>query len=576
MAPTLEKAFDLRVYLDKDNAVRLGTIKGGPQRTYAPVGSGEYLRGSGVDAEIIPKGADSVLVDMASGTAHLDVRCAFRSKEGDNFYLYYTGIVRLDEKLGLLFTFSPEVETTKSSDHYFVTTPTIEASNEEHKWMERTIFVSHGHVYVEGDRLAVEYEMYKNSNTPSTQQPTNQQQPAVGQAQQPLVTQNRAATAAAASTSPTLQIQLQNQTKSNQVWAYITGQALDNNNALFLLQSDARTPYYPPSPSSTGQPLNANCAIPLGGPGNTVNATIPRIAGGRIWFSQDATLKFFVNPGPGLVEPSIFNPADPNINTNFAFCEFTYNQYELFANISYVDFVSALPIALTVKDNSGATRHVSGMGPNGLTQVAQGLQAQTAKDTRRWSSLIVSRNNQPLRILSPNSGILLNPSWFGTYWNAYVDQVYAQYSTKPYTINTQAQFGNVTGQVSNNNFKFGNSTFAKPSAKDIFGCNTGPFATGSNTETNVIIPRLSAAFNRSTLLLSNSYPNSVQPAQYYQNQTTNHYARLVHAANLDGHGYAFPYDDVTPDGGVGQEGSISSGSTASFLVAVGGNNAYAA
>ena len=28
-----------------------------------------------------------------------------------------------------------------------------------------------------------------------------------------------------------------------------------------------------------------------------------------------------------------------------------------------------------------------------------------------------------------------------------------------------------------------------------------------------------------------------------------HYARIVHAANVDGLGYTFPYDDVTPDGG---------------------------
>jgi hypothetical protein len=200
------------------------------------------------------------------------------------------------------------------------------------------------------------------------------------------------------------------------------GQAIDNGNALFVLQADAQTPYYPPSPSSTGQPLGANCSIPLGIPGNTVYATIPRIAGGRIWFSHGAQLQFFVNPGPGLVEPSIFNPSDPNINTNFAFCEFTYNQYELFVNISYVDFVSALPVALTLQDTKGVTQHVSGMGPGGLDQVCQGLQAQTAKDGRRWSSLIVANNGKNLRALSPNSGILLNPSWFGTYWNDYVNQ----------------------------------------------------------------------------------------------------------------------------------------------------------
>ena len=52
-----------------------------------------------------------------------------------------------------------------------------------------------------------------------------------------------------------------------------------------------------------------------------------------------------------------------------------------------------------------------------------------------------------------------------------------------------------------------------------------------------------------------------------------HYSRLVHAANLDGHGYAFPYDDVAPDGGVGQEGALQSASPASLTVAVGGTNA---
>jgi hypothetical protein len=166
------------------------------------------------------------------------------------------------------------------------------------------------------------------------------------------------------------------------------GQALDNNNKLFVLSADAKTAYYPPSPSSTGQALAQDISIPLGGPGNVVTATVPRIAGGRIWFSMGKPLQFFVNPGPGLVEPSIFNPSDPNIDTNFAFCEFTYNSWELFINISYVDFVSALPVALTVKDGSGASQHVSGMKANGLDQICQGLQEQSAKDGRRWGSLV--------------------------------------------------------------------------------------------------------------------------------------------------------------------------------------------
>lgn len=54
-----------------------------------------------------------------------------------------------------------------------------------------------------------------------------------------------------------------------------------------------------------------------------------------------------------------------------------------------------------------------------------------------------------------------------------------------------------------------------------------------------------------------------------------HYARIVHAANVDGLGYAFPYDDVSPNGGAPQEGAIFSFSPTKLTVAVGGNNAYA-
>ncbi|KAH9213753.1 hypothetical protein DL95DRAFT_462848 [Leptodontidium sp. 2 PMI_412] len=61
----------------------------------------------------------------------------------------------------------------------------------------------------------------------------------------------------------------------------------------------------------------------------------------------------------------------------------------------------------------------------------------------------------------------------------------------------------------------------------------------------------------------------------YGNSITNHYARIVHAANLDGRGYCFLYGDVTPNGGVDQRGFVSDGSPASLLVTVGGGNADA-
>lgn len=65
--------------------------------------------------------------------------------------------------------------------------------------------------------------------------------------------------------------------------------------------------YYPESPTSDGALLAEDVSIALGAPGNTVTITVPRTDGGRIWFSRDATLNFYLNPGtngPGLVEPS--------------------------------------------------------------------------------------------------------------------------------------------------------------------------------------------------------------------------------------------------------------------------------
>ncbi|CAF9940263.1 hypothetical protein IMSHALPRED_001813 [Imshaugia aleurites] len=372
----------------------------------------------------------------------------------------------------------------------------------------------------------------------------------------------------------TVNIALQNQTSSSTVYAYITGQALDNNNALFLLQSDGKTYYYPTSPSSTGSALSQDCAIPLGAPGNTTTVTVPHLAGSRIWFSVDGTLTFLLNPGPALVEPSVTNPSDPNINLSWDFCEFTFNPAELFVNISYVDFV-CLPISLTLTNTSNTSQHVSGMASSGLDTVCQGLTAQTASDGAGWSSLIVPNpTGGNLRALSPNNAITLNPSLFTNYYQPYVSQVWTQYASSPLSIDTQATWGTVPGTVDSSSLlDFGSGlTFTQPSAADIFSCSTGPFAVGANVELGALIARLSAAFNRSTLLVDSIQPTAA-PSLYYQNAVTNHYARIVHAANLDGFGYAFPYDDVTPTGGVNQSGAVQDPSPLLLTVAVGGGNA---
>lgn len=165
---------------------------------------------------------------------------------------------------------------------------------------------------------------------------------------------------------------------------------------------------------------------------------------------------------------------------------------------------------MTLLDTDGHVHRVAGMPSNGLQLIADGLRRQTARDGRRWSSLIVNRSDGSLlRILSPNSGILLNPSWFQGYWDNYVNQVYAKYTAQNLTIDTQAGWGDAQGRSDGNGLNFGGGGyFQKPSTRDIFSCSSGPFATGGNAEANAIIPRVAAAFNRSTLLISDNQPVS--------------------------------------------------------------------
>jgi hypothetical protein len=375
----------------------------------------------------------------------------------------------------------------------------------------------------------------------------------------------------AAQTPATVTFSLQNNTLSDTVYAFVTGLALANGNALMLLEADGQTPYYPSSPSSTGSPLAVDCAIPLNASGGApVTITVPQLAGARLWFSIGTPLTFLLNPGPALVEPSVTNPSDPNIDLQWDFCEFTYNSAQLFVNISSVDFVG-IPIGLALTDTAGNTQSVPGLPAGGLDTVCAGLAAQQNADGNPWTDLIVTSGGQNLRALSPQNGMVLDSSFLSGYYDDYVSQVWDMYASSTLTVDTQASYGTVTGQVSGGELTFpGVGSFAQPAAADIFSCASGPFSTaGASDEVLAIIPRLAAAFNRSTLLIDSDQPDGENPADYYENSVTNHYARIIHATLTGGLGYAFPYDDVTPDGGVNQSGPVSSGSPAQLSITVG-------
>ena len=355
-----------------------------------------------------------------------------------------------------------------------------------------------------------------------------------------------------------LNIALKNDSDLDNVHAYVTGIAIQQGGKRCILKANGKDLYFPAEPPSVGSHLKEICAIPLGHPGNIVHITIPQIAGGRIWIAE-GKLTFLLNPGgPALVEPSVLNPSDPNAGVNFGFCEFTLNNDQLYANISYVDFVPRIPIAITLQRASGDVEHVAGMAPDGLDKLAQDLHSQAQKDQRPWDKLVVKHDGRNLRILNATHGNAVGANFDG-YFEKHIDEVWHKYSTGgKLKINTQAGPGVVNGFVNKKGeMVIAGEIFHKPNTADVFGCNSGPFTTGPSATRNAIIPRLAAGFVRSSLLESEDQPS--YPKTFYKHNPTNHYARLVHVHNLDGKGYAFAYDDVQPDGGVDQSGKVNAG-----------------
>lgn len=368
---------------------------------------------------------------------------------------------------------------------------------------------------------------------------------------------------ARADTPATLNVNLVNNTGSSNSFAYVTGQAIDNGNSWCLLKSDGHSVYFPPSPTGTVQPLGANCSIPLGNPGSTTTITVPHLAGGRIWFSIGAELQFFLNPGPNIVMPSVSNPSDPNIDTQWGFCELTYNAAELFANISFVDFAS-IPVALSLVSSDG-TQSVAGLPDGGLATVCSKLRDQAAADGSDWDKLIqTDGNGNVIRAVSPNTG---GSSLFQGYLDDYVNQCWAKYTNTDLVIDTQYSWGPVTGRVSGDTLIFpGVGSFSKPSTYAIFNCSQAPFTTG-NDEMGNLSARLAASLNRTTLLDNANQPDGENAANYYQQAWTNHYARIMHEVSGGGLGYAFPYDDVHSS--VDVEGKVEDGNPGTFTITVG-------
>lgn len=374
-----------------------------------------------------------------------------------------------------------------------------------------------------------------------------------------------------------LPLELYNNYNGGSINAYIQG--LDSDGAIVFIDAKGNLIYPSSNGSFTPVEIKNDLAIPLPPKGEslTLNISIP-LTSGRVYFCE-GHLKFFMvdtGSGDGLVQPSVNNLRDPSSSLNWGFIELTYlDSGTLYANISYVDFVGLI-LSMILSTNDGSTPQITrGLRPNAVYELCEGLFNQTTSDGYLWLAMcVIGETGNPIRVLSPNYYQRVYAADFEDYWQDYVDTVWEYYSSHTLAIDTQTLLGEIKCQVSNDTMHCDedNRGYPKPTASDIWSCDSGPFEVqeGDNHVHVAVVPRLCAAFVRSTLLIQGGdVQPSLNSSYHYKVDPTHHYSRIVHELQVDGRGYAFSYDDVNPNGHGDVSGLVSSGNPDTLTVYVG-------
>ncbi|KAJ5387451.1 hypothetical protein N7509_009992 [Penicillium cosmopolitanum] len=372
---------------------------------------------------------------------------------------------------------------------------------------------------------------------------------------------NQAATPLSAGDAEQLSVSVYNNFQSDSIHIYITGLDSDGNIVCLTPSGSWYTPTGDSS-STTLQEITEDIAIPIGAYGSTTSLTLPSyISSGRIWVAAGDLTFWTVISATGalsLVEPSAVNPDDPSANVNWGFVELTTDSSGIMVNLSYVDFVG-LPLSIEIQGSDG-TQTALGVSADALSSICSDLATQASSDGQPWNELCMTdTSGNLLRVIAPYDYISLEPDAFDSYWTSYVSDVWSQYESTPLTIDTQAVAGLVNCAVSSGilNCDGDNRGYAQPVASDIFGCNSGSFAIESSD-------------NEIHQALAGNVEPSLDSSSYYTTSPTDYYSKSVHQHEADGKGYAFAYDDVTPDGVPNASGLLFDPNPTFLTITVGG------
>ena len=361
----------------------------------------------------------------------------------------------------------------------------------------------------------------------------------------------------------------------HRVYAYFSG--LDENGRIVFIKPNSTLVYPSSRGSRTPVKIHEDIVIDLPYGQQTFQMSIPGpITSGRIYFSR-GQLQFSMlqteDNKDGLVQPSVHNSADPNNDIDWGFVELTMTKEGVvWSNISFVDFVGLI-VSMHLQSLDGVVQKVIGLAGDAVTSLCARLEDQGKKDGLPWgSSCVFGSNGSLLRVLGPQ-----HIEGFANYWNDYVDKVWDKFALEPLVINTQNRdLGSVECRVLNGTLECGGERllYKKPTANDIWGCNSGPFKTSPKTDSPVhlaIVPRLCAAFTRTSLCTQEGNQQPSPPSTYYTTNPTHHYSRIIHEMEIDKRGYAFPYDDVAMSADEDYSGLITSSNPKILSFFIGGS-----
>ncbi|GAB7034395.1 beta-1,3-glucanase family protein [Streptomyces sp. NPDC021749] len=314
---------------------------------------------------------------------------------------------------------------------------------------------------------------------------------------------------------------------NSSVWVYIVGN--DGTQQVWVGPDGGLKPV---ALGDNGPDGYTDYALPLAASGATT-IPLPQMSG-RIYVALGSKLKFKAvkdgNGKPALAYPAGWVSGDPNYDVLHDCAEFTHNSSGLYCNTTMVDMFS-VPLAITL---SGAKEQTTGTLKDG----ARDRIFADVKAAEGFDRLVIGDK----RVIAPGHG--LDSGLFAKdYLAPAIDEAWSAYTAKDLTVTTHA--GTFTGRVSGGKLTFhgpGTVSFDKPSTRDVLFCD-GTLAAPNDGTLGPVAAVLGAALNRSTLV-SQAHQPTTDPADFYRQRLTNHYAKAMHAATQDGRAYGFAFDDV--------------------------------